>query len=336
VLIKGLILQRIFLPSKRRYRLSSVSASILSVAHPLAPDSVRSNIHIGPSLEIYLAASMTQPSRTREYLYPEEPVQVEICSKQGVKPEVWWSEFRRNGERGPHATEASMETAAGIKQKILSRYKTKSMKIDPGRKVDICLRFSPDMPMIAEKDFALGLLLVACDPRDPYLYSVTVSICERAFPMDGGPAFTLNALKSASFGDSVQSLKANVSVVTSGNRRWWRSDFTFRPFLSSGISREFIVIGEREVSNAQWKYMNRPQSSVLRLLEDAERTGDVIIVGKVRIVQEVLAFVSRNICAPGLILESSRYLTVRRSVNFAGNYLSIVGKAFKVVGSFSL
>lgn len=250
---------------------------------------------------------MTQPSRTREYLYPEEPVQIEISSKQGVKPEVWWSEFRRNGERGPHAVEASVETAAGIKQKVLSRYKTKSMKIDQGRKVDICLRFSPDMPMIADKDFALGLLLVACDPRDPYLYSVTVSICERALPMDGGPAFTLNALKSASIGDSAQSLKANVSVVTSRDRRWWRSDFTCRPFLSSEISLEFIVIGEREVSNAQWKYMNRPQSSVLRLLENAEQTGDVIIVGKVRTIH-VLAFVSRNICAPsGLILESSLF-----------------------------
>jgi hypothetical protein len=237
---------------------------------------------------------MTQPSRTREYLYPEEPVQVEICSKQGVKPEVWWSEFRRNGETaGPPAIEASMETA-GIKQKIMSQFKTESLNMDPSRIVDIILRFSPGMPMIAEKDFAFGLLSVTCNPFDSRLHSVNVSICERAFPRDGGPAFTLKALKTASISGYDQSLKAN--SVASWNGKWWKCDFTVsRGPLSSGISLEFTITAEREVSNAQWEHINDPQSSVLRLLEDAERTGDVIIVGKVRIIQ-VLAFVSRNVC----------------------------------------
>jgi hypothetical protein len=225
--------------------------------------------------------NMTQPSRKLEYLFPEEPVQIEICSKQGIEQEVWWSEFRGSGERGPPARDASAAAAAGIRQKIMSRYKTKSLNIDSGRHIDVYLRSSPGMPMFAEK-FNFGLLRLRTTIHTDR-YEVAGYILERTSPTDGGPAFSQNALRtlSVSIGDSYQTVNAD-SVEKTKDGIWWESILSFSsPPHSNGSSFEFTVVSEREVSNAQWQYINRSQSSALNLLENVERTGYVIIVGKV-------------------------------------------------------
>jgi hypothetical protein len=155
---------------------------------------------------------------------------------------------------------------------------------------------SPSVPMVTKSDRTFGNLTVTCGTSDEdrkCSYDIGIGICKRASSLDGEPVFTnsepetLSASTSSSWRMySLEDIRDNedadcYSIDKSEDLSWWETHF-HRSTTCKYITFEFTIISHREMSDAQWQYLTRPRSSPLNLLEKAERTGDVMIVAKVR------------------------------------------------------
>lgn len=254
--------------------------------------------------------SQFSPPMARNYLFPEEPVQVEISSKQGVEPEVWWSEFHAIADGGISQVDDSATAKAGVKQKIISRYKTKLLQLNSGKPYEAFLRSSPSMPVfedLAENDHTIGKFSVTwSDKQIMKMGSIdtssslraNVGIWKRASIIDQGPALRHNEPRTLSCSVRLQErgkgpifvttskLELNAeSIGESEDKGSWEARFNTSTVFSGhpveGIIFEFIVTSERDISGARWQYLTHPQTSSLHLLEKAEKTGDITIVCKV-------------------------------------------------------
>jgi hypothetical protein len=250
----------------------------------------------------------------RNYLFPEEPVQVEISSRQGVEPAVWWSEFNAIADGGTSQLDDSATAKAGVKQKIISWFKTKLLQLTSGKPYEAFLKCSPSMPLSKdlENDQTLGKFPVTwSDKQIMRMGSIdtssslraNVSIWKRASIIDQGPALRhkepmtlscsvrlrgqLNSWSNLPGTYTTSELEVNAeSIGESEDEDSWEVRFNTSTVFSgypavTGIIFEFIVTSERDISGAQWQYLIHPRRSSLHLLEKAEKTGDITIVCKV-------------------------------------------------------